>query len=84
MRMKRYIKPEIQVINVVQTEQIMAVSGEDSFVSSDNITLNAPSSAGKTYLTNEISKLFPKEDMIIYSKITPTAFYYSSDAKYDK
>ncbi len=35
MRMKRYIKPEIQVINVVQTEQIMAVSGEDSFVSSD-------------------------------------------------
>lgn len=49
-----------------------------------NITLNAPSSAGKTYLTNEISKLFPKEDMIIYSKITPTAFYYSSDAKYDK
>lgn len=49
-----------------------------------NITLNAPSSAGKTYLTNEISKLFPKEDMIIYSKITPTAFYYSNDAKYDK
>lgn len=49
-----------------------------------NVTLNAPSSAGKTYLTNEISKLFPKEDMMIYSKITPTAFYYSSDAKYNK
>lgn len=49
-----------------------------------NITLNAPSSVGKTYLTNEIAKLFPQEDMMIYSKITPTAFYYSSDAKYDK
>lgn len=47
-----------------------------------NITLNAPSSAGKTFLTNEIVKFFPKEDTIVYSKITPTAFHYS--AKLDK
>lgn len=47
-----------------------------------NITLNAPSSAGKTFLTNEIVKLFPEEDTIVYSKITPTAFHYS--AKLDK
>lgn len=47
-----------------------------------NITLNAPSSAGKTFLTNEIVRLFPQEDTVVYSKITPTAFHYS--AKLDK
>ncbi len=49
-----------------------------------NITLNAPSSAGKTYLVKEIVKLFPKADCIQFSNATPTAIFYGEDAKVDK
>ena len=49
-----------------------------------NITLNAPSSAGKTYLVKEIVKLFPKADCIQFSNATPTAIFYGEDAKNDK
>lgn len=42
-----------------------------------NITLNAPSSSGKTYITQEVAKLFPKDDKIEFSNLTPTALLYS-------
>lgn len=38
-----------------------------------NIALLAPSSDGKTYATVEVSKLFPKEDVILVAKLSPTA-----------
>lgn len=41
-----------------------------------NVSLNAPSSTGKTYLATEISKLFPKEDKIERSGASPTSFFY--------
>lgn len=41
-----------------------------------NISFNAPSSSGKTYMANEIAKLFPKEDKIELSGASPTSFFY--------
>jgi hypothetical protein len=41
-----------------------------------NITLNAPSATGKTYLAQEVSKLFPKEDKVERSGASPTSFFY--------
>lgn len=41
-----------------------------------NISLNAPSATGKTYLATEIAKLFPKEDKVERSGASPTSFFY--------
>ncbi|MFA5015488.1 MAG: hypothetical protein WC549_08115 [Actinomycetota bacterium] len=41
-----------------------------------NVSLNAPSSTGKTYLATEIAKLFPAEDKIERSGASPTSFFY--------
>lgn len=42
-----------------------------------NIMFNADSSTGKTYICSEVSKYFPSQDVKIYGKTTPSAFYYS-------
>lgn len=42
-----------------------------------NVSFNAPSSSGKTYITTEIAKLFPDEDKIESSGASPTSFYYT-------
>jgi len=47
---------------------------EDSQI---NVSLNAPSSTGKTYLVSEVAKLFPKEDKIEKSGASPTSFFYA-------
>lgn len=41
-----------------------------------NISFNAPSSSGKTYITSEVAKLFPPEDKIEISGASPTALFY--------
>ncbi len=41
-----------------------------------NISFNAPSSTGKSYIPLEIASLFPKEDVISLGHCTPTAFFY--------
>jgi hypothetical protein len=41
-----------------------------------NVSLNAPSSTGKTYLVAEIADLFPKEDIVESSGASPTSFLY--------
>ncbi len=41
-----------------------------------NVSFNAPSSSGKTYMTTEIAKLFPPEDKIERSGASPTSFFY--------
>jgi hypothetical protein len=48
-----------------------------------NVSFNAPSSSGKTYLTTEIAKLFPAEDKIELSGASPTSFYHG-EGVYDK
>ncbi len=41
-----------------------------------NISFNAPSSSGKTYITSEVAKLFPTDDKIEISGASPTALFY--------
>jgi hypothetical protein len=41
-----------------------------------NVSLNAPSATGKTYLATKIAKLFPAEDKIERSGASPTSFFY--------
>jgi hypothetical protein len=53
---------------------------EDSQV---NISFNAPSSTGKSFIPLEIVSLFPDEDVIKLGNCSPTAFYHEQ-GEYDK
>ena len=44
-----------------------------------NVFMNAQSASGKTYLAKEVAKLFPKNDVRIYARVTPKAFYYDTE-----
>lgn len=44
-----------------------------------NISFNAPSSTGKSYIPLEVSTLFPSEDVQEISYASPTAFYHKGD-----
>jgi len=48
-----------------------------------NVSFNAPSSSGKSYLALEISELFPKENVIKLGYASPTSFFHTT-SKYDK
>lgn len=43
-----------------------------------NISLNAPSSTGKSYIPTEIAKLFPPEDVIEIGYCSPTSFFHDA------
>lgn len=53
---------------------------EDSQI---NISFNAPSSSGKSYIALELSKLFPEKDLLKLGGCSPTAFFHEQGA-YDK
>lgn len=48
-----------------------------------NVSFNAPSSTGKTYIPQEVAKLFPPENVLKLSKCTATAFYHDT-GEYDE
>jgi len=48
-----------------------------------NVSFNAPSSSGKSFIPTEISKLFPKENVIEIAYCSPTAFFHDTGT-YDK
>lgn len=41
-----------------------------------NISFNAPSSTGKSYIPTEVARLFPEEDVIETGYCSPTAFFH--------
>ncbi len=41
-----------------------------------NISFNAPSASGKSYIPTEIARLFPKKDVIEVAYCSPTAFFH--------
>ena len=43
-----------------------------------NVSYNAPSSSGKTYIVNEVAKLFPDADKIESNGASPTSFFHGS------
>lgn len=49
-----------------------------------NISFNAPSSTGKSYIPTEIAQLFPKEDVIELAYCSPTAFFHDRTKEYKK
>lgn len=52
--------------------QISAYTESSQF----NISFNAPSSTGKSYIPTEIARLFPEEDVIEIGYCSPTAFFH--------
>ena len=64
-------------VNKVITFLAMLLTYTDS--DALNVMFNAGSSTGKTYICNEVSKLFPPNDVKSYGKISPTAFYYNEN-----
>ncbi len=48
-----------------------------------NLSFNAPSSSGKSYIPLEVVSFFPKEDVIIVAYCSPTAFFHDK-ASFDK
>lgn len=48
-----------------------------------NISFNAPSSTGKSYIPTEIARLFPEDDVIEVGYCSPTAFFHDV-GEYDK
>jgi len=59
---------------------MLSVYTEDSQI---NISFNAPSSSGKSFIPLEIAQLFPKEDVVKLGSASPTAFYHEQGT-YDK
>lgn len=43
-----------------------------------NVMFNAQSSTGKTYITLEVAKYFPVQDVKVYGRTSKTAFYYNT------
>src|SRR3989338_3244389 len=43
-----------------------------------NVSYNAPSSTGKSYIPTEIAKLFPQEDVMELAYCSPTAFFHDA------
>lgn len=52
--------------------QLSAYSEDAQF----NISYNAASSTGKSYIPNEIARLFPEEDVLQLAYCSPTAFFH--------
>jgi DNA primase len=48
-----------------------------------NISYNAPSSTGKSYIPTEIARLFPQDDVMEIAYCSPTAFFHDA-GQYDK
>ena len=59
--------------------QLSAYTADSQF----NISFNAPSSTGKSYIPTEIARLFPKKDVIEIGYCSPTAFFHES-GQYDE
>jgi len=49
-----------------------------------NISFNAPSSSGKTYIATEIAALFPSKDKIERSGASPKSFYHSEGVQIER
>ncbi len=47
-----------------------------------NLSFNAPSSSGKSYIPMEIAQLFPAEDVLEVGYCSPTAFFHDKSREY--
>lgn len=49
-----------------------------------NVSYNAPSSTGKSFIPTEVARLFPAEDVIELGYCSPTAFFHDKAREYKK
>ncbi len=62
-----------------ETNKVIAFLSQLSAYTEDsqiNVSFNAPSSSGKSFIPIEISNLFPQEDVVKLGNCSPTAFYH--------
>lgn len=73
------IKHDVENKIVTFLCEISAYSEDSQF----NISFNAPSSTGKSYIPTEIARLFPEEDILELAYCSPTAFFHDA-GNFDK
>lgn len=56
---------------------------ENANISSYNLCINSNSGAGKDYITKNTLKIFPDDDIEIRSRISPTAFTYWHNSRFE-
>lgn len=56
---------------------------ENANIASYNLCLNSNSGAGKDFTCKNVLKIFPKDDVVVRSRISPTAFTYWHNAKFE-
>jgi hypothetical protein len=69
-----------------ETNKVIAFLSQLSAYTEDsqiNVSFNAPSSSGKSFIPIEISNLFPQEDVVKLGNCSPTAFYHEQ-GEYNK
>ena len=49
-----------------------------------NMAMQAESSSGKSYVITELLEYFPKEDVMIYGNVSPTAFFHEQGVLVDR
>lgn len=57
---------------------------ENANIASYNLCINSNSGAGKDYVCKNVLKIFPKDNVEIRSRISPTAFTYWHNSKWEK
>jgi len=73
------IKHDVENKIVAFLCELSAYSEDSQF----NISFNAPSSTGKSYIPTEIARLFPAEDVMELAYCSPTAFFHDA-GEFDK
>jgi hypothetical protein len=56
----------------------LAMLSAYTFDNQMNLSFNAPSSTGKSYIATETAKLFPREDVVEIGYCSPTAFFHEA------
>ncbi len=76
-QIENYLKTKIKKDDVL-IKQLLRVYLSTYTDNPINMALLAPSSDGKTYATVEVSKIFPKEDIILVGRASPTALIHQN------
>lgn len=78
-----------RIVGEIETRQTLflcaigALCVENASLSAYNLLITSKSGAGKDHVTKNVLKILPKEKTVIRSRITPTAFTYWHNAKFE-
>lgn len=77
-----------QIVGEVENRKAIFLNGcgrwvENANIASYNLCINSESGAGKDFIAKKVLKIFPKENIVIRSRISPTTFTYWHNAKFE-